>query len=89
MMPNIVRSPSETLKPAKSMIASEGMGMQADSSSIRMKTPIRPTASMKSVAASTIGSTMKSVTEARVVTREGVNVGRRWDAKAPPGSLGG
>ena len=43
--------------------------MQADSSSIRMKTPMRPTESMNSVAASTIGSTMKSVTEASWIWR--------------------
>ena len=63
-IPNSVMSPSDTLKPANSMIASLGTGMQALSSSIRTNTPIRPTESMKSVAASTIGSTKKSVTEA-------------------------
>ena len=58
-------SPSETLKPAKSMIASLGTGMQALSSAMRKKTPGSPSASMTSVANSTIGSTMKSVTAAR------------------------
>jgi hypothetical protein len=53
--------PSETLKPANSMIASLGTGMQALSSAIRKKTPGTPKASMTSVATSTIGSTMKSV----------------------------
>ena len=36
--PNRVSSPSETLKPANSMIASLGTGMQADSSVISTKT---------------------------------------------------
>ena len=58
-------SPSETLNPANSMIASLGTGMQALSSSISRKTPITPTASMKSVAALTIGSRIASVTDAR------------------------
>ena len=49
-------SPSETLNPANSMIASLGTGMQALSSVISRKTPTVPTESMKSVAASTIGS---------------------------------
>ena len=63
-IPNRVRSPSETLKPANSMIASLGTGMQAHSSSISTKTPSSPTASMKSVAALTIGSRIASVIEA-------------------------
>ena len=54
-------SPVETLKPANSIVASLGTGMQALSSSIRMKTPITPTESMKSVAALTIGSMMEAV----------------------------
>ena len=45
----MVRSPSATLKPAKSMIASLGTGMQADSSAIRMKTAGSPVELMKSV----------------------------------------
>ena len=35
-------SPFETLKPANSIVASLGIGMQALSSSIRTKTPGRP-----------------------------------------------
>ena len=54
-IPNRVRSPFETLKPANSMIASLGIGMQALSSVISTKTPARPAQSMKSVAALTIG----------------------------------
>ena len=67
-IPNRVMSPSETLKPAKSMIASLGTGMQADSSSIRTKTPITPAEPMKSVATLTIGSTILSETLARRIS---------------------
>ena len=54
-------SPSETLKPANSMIASLGTGMQADSSAISRKTAATPAEPMNSVATSTIGSTTLSV----------------------------
>ena len=40
--PNSVSSPSETLKPANSMIASLGIGMQALSSVISTNTPAGP-----------------------------------------------
>ncbi len=59
-MPNSVRSPVETLKPAKSMIASLGIGMQALSSVISTKTPARPAESMKSVAKFTTGLRMSA-----------------------------
>ena len=49
-------SPVETLKPANSIVASLGTGMQALSSSMSMKTPTTPTESMKSVATLTIES---------------------------------
>ena len=55
----------ETLKPANSMIASLGTGMQADSSVISRKTAARPVEPMKSVATLTIGSTTLSVMLAR------------------------
>ena len=42
---NRLYSPFETLKPANSIVASLGMGMQALSSSIRTKTPGSPSAS--------------------------------------------
>ena len=63
-IPNSVSSPFETLKPANSMIASLGTGMQADSSVISRKTPTTPAVPMNSVARSTIGSTTLSVSEA-------------------------
>ena len=63
-MPTRVSSPFETAKPAKSMIASLGIGMQADSSAINRKTAGRPTELMNSVATLTIGLRTKSVTEA-------------------------
>src|SRR3954468_3004712 len=65
MIPIIVMSPVETLKPAKSMIASLGTGMQALSRTIRRKTPATPTLSMKSVAALTIGSVIEASGSAR------------------------
>src|SRR3954451_13462013 len=54
--------PSETLKPAKSMIASLGIGMQALSAVISTNTPGSPRASMTLVAASTIGFKMSAST---------------------------
>src|SRR3954468_3220063 len=56
--PNRVMSPWDTLKPAKSMMASLGIGMQALSRVISTKTPARPAESMKSVAKFTTGSRM-------------------------------
>ena len=64
-IPNRVSSPSETLNPANSMIASLGTGRQADSSAISTNTAGRPVALMKSVDALTIGSRKKSVMLAR------------------------
>src|SRR5262245_57641045 len=58
-------SPSETLKPAKSIVASLGIGTQALSSSISTNTPGSPRASITSVAKLTSGSTMKSVMRSR------------------------
>ena len=63
-IPASVSSPFETAKPANSMIASLGIGMQADSSAISRKTAGRPTELMNSVATLTIGLRTKSVTEA-------------------------
>ena len=63
--PNRVSSPLETLKPAKSMIASLGIGMQADSRVISTKTATTPAEPMNSVATLTIGSTILSLTLAR------------------------
>src|SRR5215203_2866409 len=57
---NRLYSPLETLKPANSIVASEGTGMQALSSSIRTNTPGRPIASTTSTATSTIGSVMEA-----------------------------
>src|SRR3954449_5466751 len=56
--PNRVMSPWDTLNPAKSMMASLGIGMQALSRVISTKTPARPAESMKSVAKFTTGSRM-------------------------------
>ena len=81
MMPTRVSSPFETAKPAKSMIASLGIGMQADSSAISRKTAARPVEPMNSVAALTIGLRMKSVAEAR---REGASA-LPWLATLKPG----
>ena len=60
-IPIRVSSPLETLKPANSMIASLGIGMQADSRVISRKTAASPAEPMNSVATSTIGSTTLSV----------------------------
>jgi hypothetical protein len=56
-----VKRPSETSNPAKSMIASLEVGMQALSSSIRMKIPASPRSPMTFVAKSTIGSVRDAV----------------------------
>src|SRR5581483_1776382 len=48
-------SPRETLKPAKSIVASEGIGTQALSSSMSTKTPPSPAESTRFVAKSTSG----------------------------------
>ncbi len=55
-------SPSETLKPANSIVASLGIGMHALSSSMRMKTPERPRSATTLVANSTIGSVSEATT---------------------------
>src|SRR5918992_2474550 len=72
---NRLYSPRDTLKPANSMVASLGTGMQALSRSIRMKTPLRPIASTTSTATSTIGS----VSEAMTVIEPGRVAGRLAD----------
>src|SRR3954468_14799024 len=64
--------PSETLKPANSMIASLGTGMHALSSVMRRNTPGNPSASMTFVAASTIGLKMSAGTAGQHYTRFGV-----------------
>ncbi len=66
-MPKSVRSPFETLKPAKSMIASLGTGRQADSSVISTKTAGSPVEEMKSVQTLMIGSRIRSLTLARTM----------------------
>jgi hypothetical protein len=48
--------PSATLKPAKSIVASDGIGMQALSATMRRKMPASPIASTTSTANWTIGS---------------------------------
>ena len=58
---NRLYSPFDTLNPAKSIVASLGTGMQALSSSMRMKTPGRPIASTTSTATCTIGSVMEAI----------------------------
>jgi hypothetical protein len=72
----------ETLKPANSMIASLGTGMQADSSVISRNTATTPAEPMNSVATSTIGSTTLSVMLAsrRRVTGEAEIVGRELNS---------
>src|SRR5690242_4104529 len=77
-IPKRVIFPSETLNPAKSMIASLGIGMQALSSVIRMKTPAYPIASMTLVAAVTSGSKMSAGTAGQHYTRSGAS------SKGPP-----
>ena len=51
-------SPLETLKPANRNVASDGIGMQALSSTISTKIPGSPRASMTSTAKSTMRSVM-------------------------------
>ena len=58
-------SPSETLKPANSIVASDGIGMQALSATISTKTPGRPSLSITSTANWTIGSVSEATTGAR------------------------
>jgi hypothetical protein len=58
---NRLYSPRDTLKPAKSMVASLGTGMQALSRSIRTNTPGKPMASTTSTATSTMGSVIEAV----------------------------
>src|SRR5690349_20697721 len=53
-------SPSETLKPAKSIVASDGIGSRALSPTISRKTPTRPILSMTSTANWTSGSVMEA-----------------------------
>ena len=53
-------SPSETLKPANSIVASLGTGMQADSSVISTNTPSRPSLSTTSTAKFTMGSVIEA-----------------------------
>ncbi len=53
-------SPSDTLKPANSMVASLGTGIQADSSTISTKMPSSPSSATTSVATSTMGSVMEA-----------------------------
>ena len=64
-IPTRVSSPLETVKPANSMIASLGIGMQADSRAISRKTAASPVEPMNSVAALTIGLTTLSVMRRR------------------------
>ena len=59
---NRLYSPLETLKPANSIVASLGTGMQALSSSMRMNTPGRPMASTTSTATLTMGSVIEART---------------------------
>ena len=70
-MPKRVMFPSDTLKPANSMIASLGIGMQALSSVMRTNTPASPIASMTLVAALTSGSKMSAGTAGQHYTRFG------------------
>ena len=53
-------SPSETLKPANSIVASEGIGMHALSATISRKTPGSPSLSITSTANWTSGSVMEA-----------------------------
>ena len=63
-------SPSATLKPANSIVASEGIGRQALSPTISRKTPISPISPTTSTAKLTIGSVIDAKnTRARVARR--------------------
>jgi hypothetical protein len=55
-------SPSETLKPANSIVPSDGIGMQALSATISAKTPGRPSLSTTSTANWTSGSVREATT---------------------------
>ena len=60
-------SPSATLKPANSIVASEGIGRQALSPTISRKTPSSPISRTTSTAKLTIGSVIDATsTAARV-----------------------
>ncbi len=58
-------SPFETLKPANSIVASLGTGMQALSATISRKTPGSPKASTTSTAALTMGSVTDAISGIR------------------------
>ena len=58
-------SPFETLKPANSIVASLGIGMQALSSTMSRKTPGSPIASTTSTAKLTIGSVIEAISGMR------------------------
>src|SRR3954467_4880193 len=57
-------SPWATLKPAKSIVPSDGMGRQALSPTISRKTPINPILSMTSTANWTSGSVIEATSTA-------------------------
>jgi hypothetical protein len=64
-------SPSCTLKPANSIVASDGIGMHALSSSMRMKTPGRPRSPTTLVAKLTRGSVREARTKGSTAARKG------------------
>ncbi len=61
MTANRLYSPSATLKPANSMVASLGTGMHALSRTIRTKIPTKPSSATTSTATSTIGSVIEAM----------------------------
>ena len=70
-MPKRVSVPSFTLKPANSMVASLGIGINALSSVISTKTPAYPASPIRLVANSTSLSVTAPVRSTRPVTGAG------------------
>ena len=60
-----LKSPLDTLKPANSIVASLGTGMQALSATMSKKTPGSPSASTTSTATLTMGSVIDAISGIR------------------------
>ena len=76
-------SPSATLKPANSIVASEGIGRQALSPTISRKTPSSPISRTTSTAKLTIGSVIDAKTTPRRVARRRAKIEASEEAFDP------
>ena len=78
------KRPWETPKPANSIVASDGIGMQALSSSIRTKIPTRPRLPITEVAASTRGPVREAKATIGYRSRSCSTEGRRSERRVSP-----